>query len=395
MSLLILFESAPCPPEDAAVPGGEALAPEGLHKAMLDAIHKIDDRIGGQAVTRLTQALAIDEVDCAFVESTINFGEYTDGTTNSRFLINGEIIDGRQRNTTTPFLFGGLTRGVLNTEPKLHPEGSLVFDLSQNASDLDHLRRGFLVNFALGADLDTIGRNLGLVKCPGITDEQWRAIIKGVAYLPKQTIDAFNQALLAALGDTDSFEVIERIISDPWKVFVEIAIALSTSIRGRFLLNSGEPQVTSGLTTVDADYPVIEPTLAGFPGSVGTGIYGRVTGGESELLYPATAAGTAVVGVFDDTPLTRRGFRDGLTNYFLPGGSVSGTTITLGTSPGAAGTPVLIDYTAFSAHYLALDETVRDDSDVWAYLADPLLAARCLLDQVRAAGVKVELSTKL
>jgi hypothetical protein len=101
------------------------------------------------------------------------------------------------------------------------------------------------------------------------------------------------------------------------------------------------------------------------------------------------------VGVFLDTPEARRGRREGLTNYFLPGGSVLGSTITLGTSPGPIGTAVLVDYTAFSAHYLARDEAVLDAADRWAYLADPLLTARCLLDQIRAAGVRVDLSVKL
>ena len=71
-----------------------------------------------------------------------------------------------------------------------------------------------------------------------------------------------------------------------------------------------------------------------------------------------------------------------------------GSTITLGTSPGAGGTPVIVDYTAFSAHYLAENETTLHDADFYAYLADPLLATRCLLEQVRAAGIQVEVSAK-
>jgi len=360
MSLLLLLASG-CPPEDTALPGAGAptVAPDELLQAMLDAIHKEDDRVGGQAVTRLTALVAEDETICIEVESTIGFGEYTDGTESARILINGEIIEAITRNRTTPFGFGKLTRGALGTTAQLHHEGSLVFDLSRNTSAIDHVRRGILVNFALGADLDVIGRNLGLIKCAGLGDEAWRRIIKAIAYLPKQTIDAFQRALFALFDDDALFSISERIISDPWKVFVEITIALSTSIRGRFVLNGGEPQLTTGASSVDTGYAI-----------------------------------NHVLGVYDDTVLTRRGFRDGFTNYATTD-TFAGSTITLDSSPGGAGTAVIVDYGAFAAHYLALDETVRDAVDVWAYLSDPLFTAGCLLEQIRAAGIRVELSAKL
>jgi len=361
MSLLILFGSPGCLPEDVAGPGAGALdpAPDDLLKAMLDAIHKEDDRIGGQAVTRLTEVVTIGEGACIPVESTIGFGEYTDDAGDARILINGEIIEAAERNVTTPFGFGNLTRGALGTEAQQHPNGSLVFDLSRNTSAVDLVRRGILVNFALGADLDVIGRNLGLIKCAGLDEDAWRRIIKAVAYLPKTTVDAFNQALFALFDDATAFTIRERVISDPWKVFVEITLALSTSLRGRFVLNGGEPQLTTGAAAVDTDYAIGH-----------------------------------VLGVFDDTPLTRRGFRDGFTNYATTNTFV-GSTITLDVSPGGAGTAVIVDYGAYEAHYLALDETERDSADFWAYLSDPLFTAGCLLSQIRAAGIRVELSAKL
>ena len=361
MSLLILLGNPGCLPEVAAGPGAGAPTPvpDALLQAMLDAIHKEDDRVGGQAVTRLTALVSASDLACIEVESTIGFGEYTDGTENARILINGEIIDAAERNRTTPFAFGNLTRGALGTTAQDHPAGSLVFDLSRNASALDHVRRGLLVSFALGADLDVIGRNLGLVRCAGLSDEAWRRIIKATAYLPKQTIDAFEQTLLALFDDATLFVISERIISDPWKVFVEITLTIATSLRGRFVLNGGEPQLTTGVTSVDTDYAIGH-----------------------------------VLGVYADTPLTRRGFRAGLTNHATTN-TFAGSTITLDVSPGALGTAVIVDYGAFAAHYLALDETVRDAADFWAYLADPLLTAACLLDQIRAAGVRVELSAKL
>jgi len=85
------------------------------------------------------------------------------------------------------------------------------------------------------------------------------------------------------------------------------------------------------------------------------------------------------------------GYRDGFTNYFTAG-SFLGNTITLGSSPGGAGTAVIVDYGAFTAHYLADDETIRDDEDFYAYLTDPVLSVRCLLDQIRAAGTQLKIT---
>jgi hypothetical protein len=375
-----------------------------LLRAMLDAIHGEDDELAGMRMTRLTSVLAEGEINDLFVESTLGFGELVDGAGSAKLLVGGEIITAANRvDGPANFKFWDLQRGLEGSQAIAHPVGTLIFDLSENASAFDHAKRGFFVDTALGTDLDVVGRNLGLKKCPGITDAQWRAIIKAVAYLPKQTIDAFNKALLALfLGDDTSFDVTERLITHPYRVFVQIAVALATALNGRFLLNSGEAQLTTGANSVDVDYSVIEPPLTAYPGYTSQAIGGRQKPNPAPppdnlpyFDYPASGAGTAVVGVYDDTPITRRGYRDGFTNYFLPGGSVAGNTITLGTSPGGAGTAVLVDYVAFSAHYLAEDETQLDDGDFFAYLSDPLLAAQCLLGQIREAGVKVELSIKL
>ena len=355
---------------DEADPVGSSTpsTPRGLLRAVLDAIMGEDDRIAGRAVTRLTADLPADDVIGALVESTIGFGEWVDSAAggtpgNARFLVNGEVILADTRRSRYPFQFTTLTRAASNTTAKAHKAGSLVLNLAANTSALDVLRRGFFVSTALGSDLDVVGRNIGMHRCPGLTTEAYRRVIKAVAYLPKSTAHAFKETLTALFGNDTSFTIRERTTSQPFVVFVEIDIELSTDIRGRFLLNGGEPALTTGLNTVDTAYAI-----------------------------------NHVIGVYADTPLARRGFRDGLTNYLNPGGTFLGSTITMGTSPGAAGTAVIVDYGAFAAHYLAADETVVQDvgqADRWAYLSDPLFTARCLLDQVRMAGVQVRLGTRL
>ena len=332
-----------------------------LLTAILDAIHKENDRIGGRAVSRLTAPLLAAEVGSLSVLSTIGFGEYTDGTGNARLLIDGEIVDVTTRTNAAPFSFQTLTRGVSNSVVKAHPEGTLVYDMSENSSAVDHLRRGFLVDFAIGEDLDIIGRNLGLGKCPGVSQEQLRRIIKGVAYLPRTTQHAFLSALEALFGNVADFEVYERTATSPFTVFVKITVDLSNDIRGRFILNGGTPALTTGLTTVDTNYDI-----------------------------------NHVSGVYLDTVLTRRGYRDGFTNYATTN-TFAGATVTLDASPGPIGTAVLVDYGAEPAHYLAEDETIRQDllnQDHWAYVSDPLLTVRCLLEQIRAAGVRVVVSAQ-
>lgn len=358
MSLLLLLTGKGVPPQTTDPDAG---IQQSLFMAILDAIFREDNRIGGQAVTRLVDPADENETACFVVESTNGFGENTDGEGDAKLLIGGEIVTAEGRDYTR---FTTLARGLEGTDiPALHYPGTLVFDLSQNKSALDLLRRGFSVNTAVGEDLDVIGANLGLERCTGLTEDEWREIIKVVAYLPKQTLDAFRRALTALLG-AGNFTITEDLGSgspggastSPYQVFVEITAALSSLLRGRFVLNGGEPQLTTGATAVVTTYDI-----------------------------------NHVLGVYDDNELTRRGFRDGFTNYATTN-TFAGKTITLDVSPGAAGTPVIVDYGAFAAHYLATDETLRDDADFYAYLTDPTLAARCVLDLIRAAGVQVQVT---
>ena len=95
-------------------------------------------------------------------------------------------------------------------------------------------------------------------------------------------------------------------------------------------------------------------------------------------------------------------------------------TITLDSSPGAAGTSVIVDYGAFAAHFLGTGgdqliegltgtyfpvagvapvddppepETVIEPGARRPFLIDPTAQARCLLEQIRGAGISVDFSS--
>lgn len=334
------------------------MAQSGLWRALIDAILGQADAYAGQSITELTAPLAEDELATMNVASTIRFGVNTDGTNVALLLVGGEIILATGRTLTS---FTTLTRGVQTTRPRLHPPGTLVYDLTRNRTAIDLVRRGLFVGTARTEDLDVIGRNLGLHKCPGLDEETWRALIQVMAYLPNQPIDAFKRVLDVFPG-IGNYTIFEELITNPAQVFVNVNIPTSNALRGKFFLNGGEPAVADGGgATVTTAYPI-----------------------------------NNVLGVYDDDSDTRRGNRDGRTNYLNPGGTFLGNVITLGT-PVAPAAPLIVDYGAFEAHYLATDETERypADGDFFPYLSDPSAIVQCLLDQVRAAGVRVIVTATL
>ena len=97
---------------------------------------------------------------------------------------------------------------------------------------------------------------------------------------------------MTALYDNDtSWSVVERLVNDPWKVFVDIEVAKATSLKGRFMLNSGEAQLTTALDEVDVTYEPIEPTLSTYAGATSQTIEGR------SFSYPAGTIDARLAGL--------------------------------------------------------------------------------------------------
>lgn len=332
------------------MPNQNTPKPPGLLRAILDAIHGEDDRLGGVSVTQLTTPLTAEETGTINVETTLRFGEFEDGAGDAQVIVGGEIIYCGGRTDTS---FTTLQRGLMGSQRKFHPIGTLVYDFAQNRSAIDTVRRAILVRFAQGNDLTIVGRNLGMERCRNVTDDQWRQIIQLVAYMPRQPILTFFQIL--DIVYPGQYRIVRRV-SEPWRVNVYIEPQLQGELRGKFFLNGHEAQLTTGLLTVSTEYPINQ-----------------------------------VLSVVLDTPLARMGFPG--TDFFA-GGSFVGTTITLGASPGPIGTPVLVNYGAFTAHHVPADANVEQDADFYPYLSDESDRVHCLLDLVRAAGIEVRVGIK-
>ena len=332
----------------------------GLLRAMLDAIYGEDDSLAGVSVTRLTTPM-LDTDDTINVETTLRFGTYTDGDDpafaepvpygDAKLIIDGEIIYARFRTDTT---FSILDRGLDGSGVRFHPQSTLVYDYSQNRSAVDAVRRAFMVRFAQGEDLDVIGRNLGVAKCRDVTDAQWREIIQRTAYMPKQPLDSFRQVLDVVLPG--QYTLVKKP-SEPWTVTVYVDLRQNQSKKGQFLLNGGEAQLSISATEVRTNYPIHQ-----------------------------------IISVTADTPLVRMGFPS---PDLAPTKTFIGQQITLDANVGSAGVPLLVNYGAFAAHYLALDENTIEQDDFFAYLSDNGAGlVTCLLDHVRAAGIKIKVKIR-
>ncbi|UCG52076.1 MAG: hypothetical protein JSW58_00540 [Candidatus Latescibacterota bacterium] len=206
---------------------------QGLIKSITAAIGEADNEIGGLYMTRLTAVVAA--TDTTFpVESTLDWeDEGMLGLDGIVYHYTGKTIDS----------FTGITHIAAEAEVAgariQHRIDSTVVDLNRSRSALDLLRRAFLVDYAEGDDLAVIGRNLAVPKQPIFEDDdQYRAVIKAVAYSPKGTIYGLELALDAFVGP-GNYEIYEDLIKRPNEIFIILPqeAFLETSAAGSAFLN--------------------------------------------------------------------------------------------------------------------------------------------------------------
>lgn len=192
--------------------------------------------VGGYRQTRLTAEVAAGDGNL-FVETTLDWPAA------------GEVgVDGVVYEYTgiTPTAFTGISHvraGVVTPGAACaHRLGSTVADLTREWSALDKARRGFLVDTAEGEDLTTLARNLGVPRLRMFTsDAQYRGVVRAIAYCPRGTLWALEQALTALVG-AGNYEIYEDLVKDPCRVTIRIspAVLASAGAAGKSWLTTRE-----------------------------------------------------------------------------------------------------------------------------------------------------------
>lgn len=188
----------------------------GLIEGITGVVGDEHSEIGGLRMTRTTAV--INATDTTFLVETTN--EWPD---TGKVALDGVVYYYTGKTATT---FTGITHiaaGASVAGARIqHRVDSTVTDLSREYNALDLLRRGFLVNYAEGDDLSALGRNLGVDRLPIFRDDdEFRAVIKALAYSPRGTMLSLELALESFLG-AGNFEVYEDLILYPNTVFIRI-----------------------------------------------------------------------------------------------------------------------------------------------------------------------------
>jgi hypothetical protein len=219
-----------------------AIPTVGLLEAITDAVGSADNEIGGINATRMTVAGAIGETSIA-VETAYLWAD------TGKISIDGIVYQYTSKTDTTISGIEHVSAGATVTGLKrAHVKQSVVLDLSQTRSALDKVRRAMLVEYAEGADLNVLGRNLGVLRPPALSDDdRFREIIKAIAYNPRGTMYGIELALTGIVG-AGNFTIFEDLISNKCKVFISLqndALA-SDSAAGKAYLSGSHSYAISG-----------------------------------------------------------------------------------------------------------------------------------------------------
>lgn len=268
--------------------------------------------VGGFRMTRLVSPVTKDDL-AFYVESTLNWPEEGQfGLDGVKYTYTSKILTALYG--IKHIAAGATVAGAVTN----HRNESAVVDLSREWSGIDLLRRAFLVNYAEGDDLNVLGRNLGVNRPPIFTDDdQFRAVIKAVAYNPKGTVLGLELALEALVG-VGNYEVYEDLIQFPNTVFIRVDTStfLEDTAAGRAFLGTinwdnlsgaqdtlvlGEtPLAIGGVKLKDLnelfDFTTLKPsavTYAYWPGETPAEAF-DYTGAESEATQVVVSSGNYV-----------------------------------------------------------------------------------------------------
>lgn len=200
--------------------------PLGPAEAVLDGIGEELNELAGLRITRLAASAALG--------ATAITTETTHGwPTAGAFYMAGRLHTYTGKTAST---FTGLSPALAEDLRELTP----LVDWSRTYSGLDLARRALLVDYAEAEYLDALGRNYGLFRFPGLSDDAYRSAIKALAFAPKGTIRTIETVLDYLVGP-GNYEVFEDLVNFPNEVFITLDASLSgTTTTGKTFFNARE-----------------------------------------------------------------------------------------------------------------------------------------------------------
>src|SRR3990172_2599988 len=159
----------------------------------------------------------------------------------------GKLYAYASRTTST---FVGLTPPLAEDLREMTP----LVDWSRTYSALDLARRSVLVDYAEDEFLDALGRNYGVFRFPGLTDDSFRSMIKALAFAPKGTIHTIETVLTYLVG-AGNFEVFEDLVNFPNIVFITLDATVDAGSQlGQKFFHARETPTSLTAATVQAQY---------------------------------------------------------------------------------------------------------------------------------------------
>lgn len=398
--------------------------PEEIYEAVTDAIGTIDTDLGGLHFTFLSANVSATDVVFP-VDSTYGFPEVNSPL--KKIRLGNEVLDYISK-TDTSFTVAGRVENA-----KAYNRARVVVDASKIASQVDSVRQQLSYKAATGKYLRAILKNHGLVLPDAMNaDDNLRNYGKKASYptagplkfiaevldvlLNGQTrfgdissgntitLDGlnggwpagFNRRLVRILDPSDNFGLYRiRTISG--------LVATLEPFRGVYYDAAGAlvDETNRAIELVPWDLYEYPPDLCRFRIDVirflaSVGIKGStfIQAGERASATSTTTVDTAhdpinVLGVYLAGDIDRSG-----TNFFLPGGSFLGNTITLGTALPSASEPVIVDYGSIAFSAQVLNGPSSDGTTYYPfYLGEPSALIEDYLDFVRAAGFLPDITT--
>ncbi len=183
------------------------------------------------------------------VESTLHFPD------TGKVVLDGRVYTYSSKTLTTfdgityDDGTGALTSGVVQDHQPL----SHAMDFSRALSAIDQYRRSFMVDTAVGEDLDVVGRNVGVPRPSPISDDtMYRNLIKAIAYVPRGTLYAVRQALDVLIG-SGNYVIHEDLtgatLQNPARIFITATGGINERYVGKCFLDGGTEAVPLDSTT--------------------------------------------------------------------------------------------------------------------------------------------------